>query len=196
MIEALVRVCRLRPARAETGRAGRGARRPRAAGASSPSPHRRAAHGRRHGRLVHARVRQTPGASRICSSADRDSWPTKTLFTPALAALEEVERLAPADPRLPAISRRESPRRATSSPSLPERACSIKPYDESSQPWRLLGQTPIKDVRTRARRLPLEDRTRRVRAARGLRPVQPTVSAADRSRAVPAEHAADPGRAR
>ena len=77
---------------------------------------------------------------RITQLADNDS------YSPALAALEEVERVAPGDPRLRDLSARIAETREIVTDPAGARVF-IKPYDQSSQPWRLLGQTPIKDAR-------------------------------------------------
>ncbi len=76
----------------------------------------------------------------ITQLADKDR------YSPALSALEEIERIAPADPR----GRDLSARIAETRDIVTEPAgatVSIKPYDQPSQAWRVLGQTPIKGSR-------------------------------------------------
>ncbi|HYN07316.1 MAG TPA: protein kinase [Vicinamibacterales bacterium] len=76
----------------------------------------------------------------ITQMADKDR------YSPALAALEEVERLAPGDPRLRDLSARIAETRdIVTDPA--GASVFIKPYDQPSQPYRLLGQTPIKGAR-------------------------------------------------
>jgi hypothetical protein len=77
---------------------------------------------------------------RIATLADKDD------NAPALAALEEVERIAPADPRLTGLAARISETRDIATEPAGA-SVSIKPYDQPSQPWQLLGRTPIKNVR-------------------------------------------------
>ena len=77
---------------------------------------------------------------RITQLADTDN------YSPALTALEEVERLFPKDPRLRDLSARISETRdIVTEPA--GASVSIKPYDQPSQLWRPLGQTPIKGAR-------------------------------------------------
>ena len=78
--------------------------------------------------------------SRIGTLADQDRNAS------ALAVLEDAERLAPADPRLPPLAARIAETRDVLI-EPPGTSVSIKPYAEPSLPWRFLGRTPIKNVR-------------------------------------------------
>ena len=77
---------------------------------------------------------------RISQLADKDS------YSPALAALEDVERLAPNDPRLGELSVRIAETRDIVTEPAGARV-SINPSDQPSAPWRVLGQTPIAGAR-------------------------------------------------
>ena len=77
---------------------------------------------------------------RITQLADKDS------YSPALAALEEAERLAPDDPRLSDLSARIAERRDILTNPAGARVF-IEPYDQPSHQWQLLGETPLEGVR-------------------------------------------------
>jgi dienelactone hydrolase len=78
--------------------------------------------------------------AQITTLADHDT------YAPALAALEEAERLAPGDPRLRDLAARISETRDIVT-DPPGANVSIKLYNQPTQPWRLLGRTPLKNVR-------------------------------------------------
>ena len=88
--------------------------------------------------LTANRVDELIGQSTRLADRDRNSE--------ALAALEDAERRAPGDPRLRDLSARIAETRdVVIEPA--GATVSIRPYDQPSQAWRVLGQTPIKAVR-------------------------------------------------
>jgi hypothetical protein len=79
-------------------------------------------------------------AAEVTRLADSDDYGR------ALIALEALEQLAPADARIADLAARISDTRDIV--TNPEGASvSIKPYDDQSQPWQLLGRTPLTGVR-------------------------------------------------
>ena len=92
------------------------------------------------GRAASGTRRAEALVERITQLADADD------YVPALAALEELERLAPDDRRLPDLAARISHVRDIVTDPVGVNVF-VKPYDRPLESWRLVGRTPITGAR-------------------------------------------------
>ena len=92
-------------------------------------------------------VQRTAEARRVDEGiVDASSLANSDRFTAALARAEDVERIRPDDPRLPAFLERVSRQLAISSDPAGADVY-VRPFDDMEGTWRHVGRTPIAHVR-------------------------------------------------
>lgn len=93
------------------------------------------------------RIKRNADARRIeASAAAATSFADKDDNITALARLDEIERVAPEDPRLPPLLRRVAIQpRVTTNPEGAQ--VFVKGYADDKGGWRSLGSTPIENAR-------------------------------------------------